>query len=55
MEMNINTVQEVIDDNRQLPIRALEAHSSNDNPSYSHREAGDNACGLDQGTAHAHK
>ncbi len=31
------------------------SHPSDDNPSYSHRVAGDGVCGLDLGTAHVHK
>ncbi len=35
--------------------RSSPTHPPEDNPSYSHREDRDGACGTDLGTTHAHK
>ncbi len=52
-----NIVRAVIDYNWHLSTRALEAllYPLNKNLPFSHRESGDDVCGLDLGTAHAHK
>ncbi len=56
--MNIDTIRAVFDDNLHLSTRALEAlqHIPRTiNPLYSHKDAGDGACGFNPDTTYAHK